>query len=60
MVNNKKGSDNKLPYEKPRLRTINLLADEVLAVKCKQSLGSPTGRNGQGCGIRNCSIQIGS
>jgi hypothetical protein len=58
MVDNKKGS-NKLPYEKPGLRMISLLADEVLAVKCKQSPGSP-GRLTRGCGNQNCSITTGS
>jgi hypothetical protein len=59
MVNNKKTSGNKLPYEKPKLRTINLLADEVLGVKCKQA-GSPVGRNGVGCGASHCSVTTGS
>jgi hypothetical protein len=51
MVNNKKESGDKLPYDKPRLRTINLVADEVLGVKCKLSIGDPTGKkNHGGCG----------
>jgi hypothetical protein len=59
MVDSKKGSDNKLPYEKPRLRMISLLADEVLAVKCKQAVGSP-GMAVFGCGNKNCSLSTGS
>lgn len=32
-----KRKDHKEPYEKPRLRTIKLSADEVLATGCKTS-----------------------
>jgi hypothetical protein len=31
----------KKPYEKPLLRTIGLLAEEVLAVGCKTATGNP-------------------
>jgi hypothetical protein len=58
-VDNKQESDNKLPYEKPRLRTIPLVAEEVLAIKCKVSLGSP-GKAVHGCGNVNCSTTGGS
>lgn len=46
---------SKLPYEKPRLRTIPLAADEVLAVNCKMLPGSPGKDVGGGrCGISPC------
>ena len=53
------GLDNKLPYEKPRLRTIPLVAEEVLAVKCKQNLGAP-GKIKKGCGNIACVTTGGS
>lgn len=37
--NNKKNPDKK-PYQKPKLRTIELVADEVLAVGCKVQNGT--------------------
>ena len=55
-MTNKKESGDKLPYEKPRLRTINLVADEVLGSKCKRAEGDSTGKNGRGCGIKNCML----
>jgi hypothetical protein len=59
-MNNKKEPGDKLPYEKPRLRTINLVADEVLGVKCKTALGDPTGKRNQGgCGVVSC-MTVGS
>ena len=39
MVSNQKKTKNKRPYEKPRLRTIELVADQVLGVGCKTYLG---------------------
>jgi hypothetical protein len=39
----------KQPYEKPRLRTIELTAEEVLAIGCKSSLHDQNGISGQGC-----------
>ena len=44
----------KLPYEKPRLRTIPLAAEEVLAVNCKTASGAPGKISGH-CGIAPCS-----
>lgn len=41
----------RLPYEKPRLRSISLVADQVLGTGCKIS-GSPTIASGvPSCGI---------
>ena len=39
-------NSKKQPYEKPRLRTIELTAPEVLAGNCKQTTmaGGPTGQ----------------
>lgn len=50
-------NQSKLPYEKPRLRTIPLAAEEVLGVSCKTAAGAP-GKNGapQGCGFAPCSV----
>ncbi len=45
----------KKPYERPRLRTIPLVAEEVLAVTCKAAPGSP-GKNGNVCGVQPCSV----
>lgn len=55
-----KEMDGKLPYEKPRLRIISLLAEEVLSVGCKHTFGSPAGRAGHGCGFASCSVTLGS
>ncbi len=43
----------KLPYEKPRFRTIDLAAEEVLAVGCKLD-GGPGGPIGASCTASSC------
>ena len=43
----------KLPYEKPHLHTIELAAEEVLAVGCKLS-GGPGGPIGANCTASAC------
>ena len=43
----------RLPYEKPHLRVIELVADEVLAVGCKLSTG-PGGPIGATCTAAAC------
>jgi len=49
----------KLPYVKPRLRTIELNADEVLAEGCKTA--EPAGGVGGQCAVGNqCFNMIGS
>ena len=53
-MNHKKKDKSQLLYEKPRLRTIPLAAEEVLAVNCKTLLGAP-GKNGKQCGNPPCS-----
>jgi hypothetical protein len=37
------GGGSRLPYEKPSLRTISLIAEEVLGVGCKLPAGAPPG-----------------
>jgi hypothetical protein len=56
----RKGKKAKGPYEKPKLRAINLLAGEVLAVGCKTSFGDPLGVAGNGCLTGICSATLGS
>jgi hypothetical protein len=46
---------SKLPYEKPKLRTIPLVAEEVLAIFCKTANGAP-GKNTGRCGFAPCSV----
>ncbi len=41
------------PYEKPRFRTIDLAAEEVLAVGCKLD-GGPGGPIGASCTAASC------
>jgi hypothetical protein len=48
----------KRPYEKPRLRTIELAAEEVLGVGCKTT-GETAPYGGPPCSVSNCS-QIGT
>ena len=51
--------DNRLAYEKPRLRIIPLVAEEVLAINCKQAVGAPA-KNAHGCGHNACRAALGS
>jgi len=51
----KKDQTPKLPYGKPRLRKIPLVAEEVLAINCKTAAGAP-GKNGSRCGFAPCSV----
>jgi len=46
---------SKLLYEKPKLRAIPLVAEEVLAIHCKTASGAP-GKNGGRCGFAPCSV----
>ena len=46
------------PYEKPRLRVIELAAEEVLAVGCKTNAGGPNPAPPQ-CAAGGC-FQVGS
>lgn len=47
MIKKESNKTGKHPYEKPRLRTIELVADEVLAVGCKVK-GGQQGFNNPG------------
>ena len=58
-MDNQKKSVDRLPYAKPRLRIITLVAEEVLAVSCKQAVGAP-GKNKFGCGNGSCRAAGGS
>jgi len=51
---------NKQPYERPKLRIIELSADEVLGVPCKIAPGHPSGRSPGNCTDNVCVIDIGS
>jgi hypothetical protein len=59
-MNNEKEPGKSLPYEKPKLRTISLVAEEVLGITCKQSFGQPSGKMTRGCGSVYCAITSGS
>lgn len=50
----------KKSYEKPRLRSIELVAEEVLGIGCKTVAGDPTGASGGGCTNPACSMSTGS
>ena len=50
----------KKTYEKPKLRTIELAAEEVLTVGCKTRAFDPKGVAGNGCLSGVCSRRIGS
>ena len=56
----KKDKTPKQAYEKPRLRTIELVAEEILAVGCKTSPADFNGKLGGGCTNPLCSSSIGS
>jgi len=58
-MDNQKKSVDRLPYAKPRLRIITLVAEEVLAVTCKQATGAP-GKINRGCGSSQCRTAGGS
>ena len=58
MKSEQKKKKTRKPYEKPRLRTIELAADEVLATGCK-TLAGPTNVGGlEQCGIGSaCAVE---
>jgi hypothetical protein len=60
MMDNQKKSVDRLPYAKPRLRIITLVAEEVLAINCKQATGAGMVKNGKGCGHPSCRAAGGS
>jgi len=51
----KNPEDNeKQTYEKPRLRTIELAAEEILAIGCKSTMNTAPGSTTPPCMIRHC------
>jgi hypothetical protein len=44
----------RLPYEKPVLRSMGLFADQVLGVGCKSDGGTPAATNVVGCLTTPC------
>jgi len=47
--------DVRQPYERPQIKVIELVAEEVLAVGCKgPALGTASGAISPPCMIRNC------
>ena len=59
MESEKIDADNRQEYEKPRLRIIELAAEEVMAGGCKTQNGTSRGWNGNPCAFRSC-VLIGS
>jgi hypothetical protein len=53
METGKESKKIKKAYESPALRVIELAADEVLAVGCKNRSGNAPG-GGPPCAVRNC------
>jgi hypothetical protein len=49
--------NKKRAYEKPRLRMIELAAEEVLAVGCKTDANPTSGTSGLGCIMTFCSAE---
>ncbi len=47
-------------YEKPSLRTIELVAEETLGYGCKIFPGNPMGKSGASCGNALCALDLGS
>lgn len=58
-MDKEKVSGNKPDYEKPKLRTIELLAEEVLSIGCKTAPGAP-GQAVSTCTTGVCSVTPGS
>jgi hypothetical protein len=52
-------AEERLPYEKPVLRSISLVADEVLGVGCKSISGKASGSLVPPCTATTCA-EIGS
>ena len=52
--------NKKRAYEKPRLRTIELAAEEVLSIGCKTDANPMLGVNNLGCVLSFCANQPGT
>jgi len=59
MQDKEKAATSKQAYEKPKLRTIELLAEEVLGIGCKTAPGLP-GPELSTCTAGVCSVTPGS
>jgi hypothetical protein len=59
-MQHKQDKEKKDPYEKPKLRIIELSAEEVLGVGCKTSTADSRGIAGNGCTSGVCSRRTGS
>lgn len=48
----------KKPYDKPKLRTIELKAEEVLGTGCKMTITYPASGGGlsPGCAVNSCTV----
>lgn len=53
MIEDNKNAPTKQPYEKPRLRVIELSTEEVLAVGCKHPAAAAPGSS-TSCMARQC------
>jgi len=53
-------SNEKLAYEKPELRVIELAAEEVMATGCKTLTGKSLGVSSLPCAANQCVLQHGS
>ena len=60
MQNKEKTAKSKQAYEKPRLRTIELLAEEVMGVGCKNTPATFGSGGGHFCTDGFCSVTPGS
>ena len=62
METKQKNQKTKKPYQKPRLRVIDLVAEEVLAVSCKLASGGIRnfGNSGPQCKAPRVCYQVGS
>jgi len=55
-----KKEELKREYEKPRLRIIELAAEEVMGIGCKTNPTDTNGVGGSGCAVPSCSLTPGS
>ena len=56
----KKNENTMQIYEKPKLRVIELAAEEVMATGCKILSGTSIGKNGLPCASNACITRAGS
>jgi hypothetical protein len=56
----KKNVNTRQLYEKPKLRVIELAAEEVMGTGCKTVRGTSIGQNGLPCASGRCSQSSGS